>query len=1602
MRIALLSHAYPPETGGDGIGTYTWQHAHALAQLGHDVHVFAGAAAAARRHQQDGAVAVTRLHKNGVLDRLLPDAPALRLDRLRQRLANASDGLTALRHELQRQRFDVVEVPECGGEGALLGHCLELPVVVRLQAQAHGTDGGDRALAALIDRLTLTGSRALSAPSLWLQQQLQRRWSLYRPIAVVPHGIDVDAFDAIAAADLHADCGIAADKVAVFVDGTADPAACMRLLLLLVPMLLTRRRDVAVVAAGADPDGIVERQLRPLLRLQDRDADFHHLGPLPAARRRACRKGAGIVLLLDGYEAEPQMLLEAMAAGTAIVAADRGGSAEILRHEVDGLLVAAGNAEALARGLERLLRSAARRRDFGGAARQRVEGRYRSTVTAQRAVEFYTWALGLGGVTTVTAAATMPLTPADWFEAWWLRGNEPGAAPALGPGFAALSLPQLSFVQSVLARVYWQGRGRWDSAEAGFLAQLAACFRDRADAARQRGRDHDAAALVLPPIEHPLFDDDAAAGAIADELWRLGDTDAVGDWLQRLADSDGLAARAKDRLVLRRLCVEAARRRPSAATFALLRSIYRDGAGHAPLIAADRAFIAGGGKGAEFADVVRHFGLHAPLQRPAVFKPSRRRPPASASTAEITVLIPSYRHQDYIEAAIASVLQQTHRQLRVLVVDDRSPDDTVAVARAVDDPRLEVRENPRNLGLGGSIVAALPSIETPYVALLNSDDVFHPQRLQRCLEVLEREAGIAVVASGLALMDKHGRRLTPETSCAVDIGLPAHEWVRWYDRVMHEVAPQDLGSFAALLRHNHLATSSNIVCRTAFLRQHESAITRLKYCLDWSLFLHAALAGALACLPEPLMGYRLHDSNTVWFADDARPGYVHEVNAVVAEALHTLADLRLQAGASPRAVVEEIAGLLHQHVRAHGESDGFTLFLAELTRELPSEPATVGAAELARLTQKALELHRGAGAVGDARAAIDRHAAETFTARSRELEPEVQRLTGELAAAAARAEDAWALRQRLDQELQQTAQATAELQAERAALQALQQQLQHSQAEVERLQRQQAALEHQLEQARQQHAAELQQRAEELQQERRQVAELQQAVAQLQDQLQRTTAELEHARAALAAAQLQLTDQQLQHRAEIDVLEARSIGQELQRREQRQLLLQSHEYRLGRLLLQKLHLGGPFKSALRLGVHARVRGGRLLARLRRLLPGGEARALLVCSDRFPAATTDLLAAHCQALREQGIDARIVSWGTGSPRLLRPQLQATLQRRAVLRLDGALQQRDRAWCERRRSAEFADVAAACTHDGDADRVPGLARTAKALGAGYLHGIGLGHAGFDAGFAARLLHIPFGLSISATDVADFEHGAAAELIAKAAVLAVDTEATAAALRSCAGTALPAICVLPPPVYAAPPAPASDPLLFACFGPFADATSLPLLADACRLASAGGADVRIEISGTEDASWTTLQAVERLRRRASLLDVARRFVFTDTDPQLLDRAGAVIELAGAAPGAVRGLPAAAVEAMARARPVVGFAGGLARSLTNGDNAVLVPRGSAADLGAALRRLAEDPALGRRLGAAARATYERELTPAIAAVAFGARVRQLLHPTPSSPPTP
>lgn len=489
----------------------------------------------------------------------------------------------------------------------------------------------------------------------------------------------------------------------------------------------------------------------------------------------------------------------------------------------------------------------------------------------------------------------------------------------------------------------------------------------------------------LPQLDHPWHTD-----ADSCDWWQLallghGHLHTIVDWtVARAAEPDGDTLLNRNPW-LRQLVMRVAAETRAPELLDALRRVYGNGKARKALIREDQSYTG--------SHDMSRFGGPWAEQLGLLHDRLRRRPFAigralagSGDRADTTILIPSYRHGHFIVETLRSVLAQSHANHRILVVDDCSPDDTVEQAKSVGDPRIEVRTNPTNLGLGTSVLQALESIETQYVALLNSDDLFHPERIERCREVLESDPDAALVTTDLHLIDAAGGQLTAANASLVIDGRQVHDWVHWYHRAKPTTELEGEHLFAALLERNFLVTSSNLFARTDWLRAQARALRSLKYCLDWQLFLEAALEGSLRHLHAPLLAYRLHASNTVWFREGRRWSYYLEVNRVAAEALRRYAE-RDRGDTKTR--IEHLTAAIAEHLLANSETDGFALFLhaafdaIELDRMADESPRV---RELVAILNEHAERIRDAVSQRDA-----------TCAQGRKRRDELQRQLGDLA-----------------------------------------------------------------------------------------------------------------------------------------------------------------------------------------------------------------------------------------------------------------------------------------------------------------------------------------------------------------------------------------------------------------------------------------------------------------------------------------------------------------------------------------------------------------------------------------------------------------------------
>jgi len=117
--------------------------------------------------------------------------------------------------------------------------------------------------------------------------------------------------------------------------------------------------------------------------------------------------------------------------------------------------------------------------------------------------------------------------------------------------------------------------------------------------------------------------------------------------------------------------------------------------------------------------------------------------------SELTVLMAVYNGSAYLRTAIESVLDQTYRQFRFLIVDDASTDDTRRIVRSYEDPRIELLSLDRNVGQTAALNIGVRHASTPWIARMDADDYSAPDRLEEQMRALANDSGLSCVGTGI-------------------------------------------------------------------------------------------------------------------------------------------------------------------------------------------------------------------------------------------------------------------------------------------------------------------------------------------------------------------------------------------------------------------------------------------------------------------------------------------------------------------------------------------------------------------------------------------------------------------------------------------------------------------------------------------------------------------------------------------------------------------------------------------------------------------------------------------------------------------------------------
>ena len=138
----------------------------------------------------------------------------------------------------------------------------------------------------------------------------------------------------------------------------------------------------------------------------------------------------------------------------------------------------------------------------------------------------------------------------------------------------------------------------------------------------------------------------------------------------------------------------------------------------------------------------------------------------------VSVIMPAYNSAAFIAEAIRSVLQQTHQHWELLIIDDASQDDTVSFIEKFQatDSRIKLFQNKDNKGAGVSRNKGIEGAQGIYIAFLDADDLWLPQKLETQLEFMQAH-DLAMTFSSYLLMDEKGNDLEKKVAALPTLSL---------------------------------------------------------------------------------------------------------------------------------------------------------------------------------------------------------------------------------------------------------------------------------------------------------------------------------------------------------------------------------------------------------------------------------------------------------------------------------------------------------------------------------------------------------------------------------------------------------------------------------------------------------------------------------------------------------------------------------------------------------------------------------------------------------------------------------------------------------------
>lgn len=206
----------------------------------------------------------------------------------------------------------------------------------------------------------------------------------------------------------------------------------------------------------------------------------------------------------------------------------------------------------------------------------------------------------------------------------------------------------------------------------------------------------------------------------------------------------------------------------------------------------------------------------------------------------VSICIPSYNHGSYLGLSIKSALEQTIRDLEVIVLDDGSSDNSLDICKGIADSRFRWSQNEQRLGLSGNFNACLEAALGEYVLILCDDDLLEPFAVELMATALDRNPDAVFAVCRRRVLSTKG--VAQDLISALPVG----------------IVPGDLVVRISALCFNIIGEPSAVLIRRSALCGGQFFDVRMQQMVDWEFWLRLLALGPLLSLGDVGATYREH------------------------------------------------------------------------------------------------------------------------------------------------------------------------------------------------------------------------------------------------------------------------------------------------------------------------------------------------------------------------------------------------------------------------------------------------------------------------------------------------------------------------------------------------------------------------------------------------------------------------------------------------------------------------------------------------------------------------------------------------------------------------